>query len=181
VYPVDGHCLKLTLKGKRNIIENNLYGVDINPYAVEVTEFSLLLKLLEDEDEGTIKNFTHQHSQKILPNLKSNIKCGNSLIEIKFFDFMPDALDNDELLFRVKPFDWEKEFPDIMTNGGFDAIVGNPPYVRIQNMQRYSPEEIKYYQALDSKYVVAKKATIDKYFVFIQKASELLNPTGLLG
>ena len=181
VYQVDGEGLSFTLKGKRNIIENNLYGVDINPYAVEVTEFSLLLKLLEGEDEASVNNFIHQHSEKILPNLKSNIKCGNSLVDSKFFEFMPDALDDDNLLFSVKPFDWDEEFPDIMANGGFDAIVGNPPYVRIQNMQRYSPEEIKYYQASESQYTVAKKATIDKYFVFIQRAIELLNSTGLLG
>jgi len=181
VYEVDGKELTFTLKGKRDILENNLYGVDINPYAVEVTEFSLLLKLLEGEDEATVNNFIHQYSGKILPNLKSNIKCGNSLVDSKFYDFMPDALENDELLFNVKPFDWGEEFADIMANGGFDAIVGNPPYVRIQNMQKYSPEEIKYYQSSDSQYTVAKKATIDKYFVFIQRAIELLNPTGVLG
>ncbi len=181
IYQIDGEGLSFTLKGKRNIIENNLYGVDINPYAVEVTEFSLLLKLLEGEDEASVNNFIHQHSDKILPNLKSNIKCGNSLVDSKFFEFMPDALDDDRLLFSVKPFDWDEEFPDIMAKGGFDAIVGNPPYVRIQNMQKYSPEEIKYYQASNSQYAVAKKATIDKYFVFIQRAVELLNPSGLLG
>lgn len=181
VYQVDGEGLTFTLKGKRNILENNLYGIDINPYAAEVTEFSLLLKLLEGEDEASVNNFIHQHSKKVLPNLKSNIKCGNSLVDSKFFDFMPEALDNDELLFSVKPFDWDEEFAEIMVNGGFDAIVGNPPYVRIQNMQRYSPEEIKYYQAVDSQYTVAKKATIDKYFVFIQRAVDLLNPAGLLG
>jgi len=181
VYEVDGEGLIFTLKGKRNILENNLYGVDINPYAVEVTEFSLLLKLLEGEDEASVNNFIHQHSEKILPNLKSNIKCGNSLVDSKFFNFMPEALDDDGLLFKVKPFDWKEEFPNIMANGGFDAIVGNPPYVRIQNMQRYSSEEIKYYKASDSQYNVAKKATIDKYFVFVQRAIELLNPTGLLG
>ncbi|MBN2285452.1 MAG: N-6 DNA methylase [Tissierellales bacterium] len=181
IYQIDGEGLSFTLKGKRNIIENNLYGVDINPYAVEVTEFSLLLKLLEGEDEASVNNFIHQHSGKILPNLKSNIKCGNSLVDSKFFEFMPDALDDDRLLFSVKPFDWDEEFSDIMAKGGFDAIVGNPPYVRIQNMQKYSPEEIKYYQASDSQYSVAKKATIDKYFVFIQRAVELLNASGLLG
>jgi len=181
VYQVDGEGLTFTLKGKRNILEKNLYGVDINPYAVEVTEFSLLLKLLEGEDEASVNNFIHQHSEKILPNLKSNIKCGNSLVDSKFFDFMPEALDDDELLFSVKPFDWNEEFPNIMANGGFDAIVGNPPYVRIQNMQRYNPAEIKYYQSLNSQYPVAKKATIDKYFVFIQRAIDLLNPAGLLG
>lgn len=181
VHKVDGEGLTFTLKGKRNILENNLYGLDINPYALEVTEFSLLLKLLEGEDEASVNNFIHQHSEKILPNLKSNIKCGNSLVDNKFFEFMPEALDNDELLFKVKPFDWKTEYPEIIEKGGFDAIIGNPPYVRIQNMQRYSPEEIKYYQSSKSEYTVAKKATIDKYFVFIQRAIELLNPKGLLG
>lgn len=181
VYEADGEGLTFTLKGKRDILENNLYGVDINPYAVEVTEFSLLLKLLEGEDEATVNNYIHQHSGKVLPNLKSNIKCGNSLVDSKFFDFMPDALEDDELLFDIKPFDWDGEFTDIMANGGFDAIVGNPPYVRIQNMQKYIPEETKYYQSADSQYTVAKKATIDKYFVFIQRALGLLNPSGLLG
>lgn len=181
VYKVDGDSLSFTLKGKRNIIENNLYGVDINPYAVEVTEFSLLLKLLEGEDEASVNNFVHQHSKKILPSLKSSIKCGNSLVDSKFHGFMPEALDDDNLLFSINTFDWDEEFPSIMAKGGFDAIIGNPPYVRIQNMQRYSPEEIKYYQASDSQYTVAKNATIDKYFVFIQRASVLLNSTGLLG
>lgn len=181
VYEIDGQGLALTLKAKRNILENNLYGVDINPYAVEVTEFSLLLKLLEDENEATVNNFIHQHSGKILPSIKMNIKCGNSLVDSKFFDFSPNALDNDALLFNVKPFDWDQEFAEIMDNDGFNAIVGNPPYVRIQNMRKYSPEEIKYYQSTVSNYTVAKKATIDKYFVFIQRALELLNPSGLLG
>lgn len=181
VYEADGVGLIFTLKGKRDIVEKCLYGVDINPYAVEVTEFSLLLKLLEGEDEASVNNFIHQHSAKILPNLKSNVKCGNSLVDSKFYKFMPNALEDDMLLFSIKPFDWNVEFPEIMAKGGFDAIVGNPPYVRIQNMQRFSPEEINYYQASDSQYTVAKKATIDKYFVFIQRAIELLNNSGLLG
>ncbi|RHW41946.1 endonuclease [Neobacillus notoginsengisoli] len=173
--------LALTLKAKRNILENNLFGVDINPYAVEVSEFSLLLKLLEGEDEASVNNFIHEHSEKVLPNLKSNIKFGNSLVDGKFFNFMPEALHDDEVLFNVNPFEWKEEFPHIMKSGGFDAIVGNPPYVRIQNMKRYSPEELKYYQSQDSEYTVAKKDTVDKYFVFIERAINLLKPTGLLG
>lgn len=180
-YQAEGKGLTFTLKGKRNILENNLYGIDINPYAVEVTVFSLLLKVLEDEDNATIENFMQQHSEKILPNLKTNIKCGNSLVDNKFFDFLPEALDDDELLFKVKPFDWEVEYPDIMKKGGFNAIIGNPPYVRIQNMQKYNPDEIKYYKSTESQYTVAKKATIDKYFVFIERALELINSTGFLG
>lgn len=181
VYEANGKGLTFTLKGKREILEKNLFGVDINPYAVEVTEFSLLLKLLEGEDEVTVNNFIHQHSSKILPNLKSNIKSGNSLVNSKFFDFLPDTLENDRLLFNVKPFDWDKEFTNIFERGGFDAIVGNPPYVRIQNMQKYIPEETRFYKSVESNYTVAKKATIDKYFIFIQRALELLNPLGLLG
>lgn len=173
--------LIFTLKAKRDILENNIFGVDINPYAVEVTEFSLLLKLLEGEKEATINNFIQQNSKKVLPDLRSSIKCGNSLVDSKFFNLFPEALTNDDVLFRVRPFDWNTEYKQIMINGGFDAIIGNPPYVRIQNMKKYSPEEIKYFQSPLSKYEVAKKATVDKYFVFIQRALELLNPTGFLG
>lgn len=178
---IDDTSFTLTLKAKRNILEQNLFGVDINPYAAEVTEFSLLLKLLEGENEATVNNFINQHSEKILPNLKGNIKCGNSLVDSAFFEFEPDALENDQLLYNVKPFDWNTEFPFLKETNGFDAIIGNPPYVRIQNLVKYAPEEIKYYQSELSGFSVAKKETIDKYYVFIQRAVALLNNNGFLG
>ncbi|EAG9585374.1 endonuclease, partial [Listeria monocytogenes] len=174
VYRMNDNEIVFTLKAKREILENNIFGGDINPYAVEVTEFSLLLKLLEGENESTINDFIQCHDERVLPNLKSNIRCGNSLVDNKFYDFMPNVLNEDELLYKIKPFDWNEEFPEIMSKGGFDAIIGNPPYVRIQNMKKYSPEEIAYYK---SGYTVAKKATIDKYFVFIQRALGLLKET----
>lgn len=175
------HTCALTLKAKRLILENNIYGVDINPYAVEVTEFSLLLKLLEGENGVTIGSFINQYIGKILPDLANNIKCGNSLVDDKFFTFLPDALENNELLFRVRPFEWTEEFPFLNETNGFDAIVGNPPYVRIQNLVKYAPEEIKYYQHSISGYSVASNETIDKYYVFIQRAVALLNSKGYLG
>lgn len=178
---IDDTSFTLTLKAKRNILEQNLFGIDINPYAAEVTEFSLLLKLLEGENEATVNNFINQHSEKILPNLKGNIKCGNSLVDSAFFEFEPDALENDQLLYNVKPFDWNIEFPFLKETNGFDAIIGNPPYVRIQNLVKYAPEEIKYYQSELSGFSVAKKETIDKYYVFIQRAVALLNSNGFLG
>jgi type I restriction-modification system DNA methylase subunit len=181
IYKTTNGTIALTLKAKRNVLEKNIYGVDINPYAVEVTEFSLLLKLLEGESGPSIDHFINEHEDKVLPNLSSNVKCGNSLVDSKFFDFIPSAIHDDKLLYKVKPFDWESEFPFLTNSGGFDAIVGNPPYVRIQNLVRYSPEEIKYYQDDLSGYAVAKKETIDKYYVFIQRAISLLNMTGYLG
>lgn len=181
IYQADETTFALTLKAKRNILEQNIFGVDINPYATEVSEFSLLLKLLEGENKATVDNFINQYSEKVLPNLKGNIKCGNSLVDSKFFEFIPEAIENNQLLYNVKPFDWDKEFPFVKENNGFDAIIGNPPYVRIQNLVKYAPEEIKYYQSSISGYSVAKKETIDKYYVFIQRAISLLNENGLLG
>lgn len=171
----------LTLRAKRNVIEQSIFGVDINPYATEVTEFSLLLKLLEGESGASIDHFIGQYETKVLPSLQNNIKCGNSLVDSKFFEFMPEAIEDDRILFKVKPFDWNLEFPFLDDTNGFDAIVGNPPYVRIQNLVKYSPDEVKYYQSELSGFAVAKKETIDKYYVFIQRAIGLLNPTGFLG
>lgn len=181
IYQLNETTFALTLKAKRNILAQNIYGVDINPYATEVSEFSLLLKLLEGENKATVDNFINQHAEKVLPSLKENIKCGNSLVDSKFFEFMPDALENDQLLHNVKPFDWEIEFPFLEETKGFDAIIGNPPYVRIQNLVRYAPEEVKYYRSPISGYSVAQKETIDKYYVFIQRGVDLLRDSGLLG
>jgi methylase of polypeptide subunit release factors len=171
----------LTLQSKRRILEHNIYGVDINPYAVEVSEFSLLLKLLEGESASSVEHYIAQNEGQILPDLEDNIKCGNSLVDDHFFQFMPEAIDKDELLVKLKPFNWNEEFPFLNERHGFDAIVGNPPYVRIQNLVKYIPEEIKYYQNALSGYGVASKETIDKYYVFIQRAISLLNSTGYLG
>ena len=181
VYKNDDSTYILTLKGKRDILENNIYGVDINPYAKEVSEFSLLLKLLEGENEATVNNFLNQYEDKLLPSLRNNIKCGNSLVDSKFYEFLPEAVEDDTILFRVNPFDWEVEFPFLKTKNGFDAIIGNPPYVRIQNLVKYAPEEILYYQSSQSGFGVAKKETIDKYYVFVQRAIALLNSRGYLG
>ncbi|GLU43280.1 Eco57I restriction-modification methylase domain-containing protein [Allomuricauda sp. NBRC 101325] len=181
IYELPNNAFGLTLKAKRNVIEQSIYGVDINPYATEVTEFSLLLKLLEGESGASIDHFIGQYATKVLPTLLDNIKCGNSLVDEKFYEFMPEAMEDDYLLFRVKPFEWNTEFPFLNETNGFDAIIGNPPYVRIQNLVKFSPEEVKYYQDDVSGFGVAKKDTIDKYYVFIQQAIALLNPTGFLG
>ena len=171
----------LTLKAKQLFLVGNIYGVDINPYAVEVTKFSLLLKLLENENAASIENYLAKYKQKVLPSLDDNIKTGNSLVDEKYFEFNPDAIHDDILLYKVKPFNWKDEFPFLEKTNGFDAIVGNPPYIRIQNMVKYQAEEIKYYQSAISGFTVAETDTFDKYYLFIQRAISLLNPNGVLG
>lgn len=181
IYQKFDGTFQLTLKAKQLILTSCIYGVDINPYAVEVSKFSLLLKILEDENKGTINDYLIKYKQKVLPNLNDNIKCGNSLIDNSYFDFQAEALNDDELLFKLKPFNFIDEFPFLNESKGFDAIVGNPPYVQIQNIVKYSKEEIKYYQSSSSGYTVSSKDTFDKYYLFIQRSINLLNENGTLG
>ncbi len=181
IYEISQNTMALTLKAKRSILQKNIFGVDINPYATEVTQFSLLLKLLEGENATTVDHFINLNGEKALPDLSHNIKCGNSLVDNSFFEFDPKAIDNNDLLFKVKPFNWGSEYPFLHETGGFDAIVGNPPYVRIQNLIKYAPQEAKYYQSDLSGFLVAKKETFDKYYLFIQKAVGLLKTNGFLG
>ncbi len=171
----------LTLRVRHEILLNQVYGVDINPYAVEVTKFSLFLKLLENENIGSVTHFLQHHGRRILPSLDQNIKTGNSLIDDAYFTFAPEAIDNDDLLYKTKPFNWQAEFPFLTASGGFSAIVGNPPYVRIQNMVKYLSAEIKFYQHRSAGYTVAQSDTFDKYYLFIQRAVQLLQVEGRLG
>ncbi|MEZ2443348.1 N-6 DNA methylase [Chitinophaga sp. RCC_12] len=171
----------LTLKGRHAVLLNQIYGVDINPYAVEVTKFSLFLKLLENENAGSVNQFLTNSGQKVLPSIDDHIKTGNSLVDETYFTFDSTAVANNELLYKVKPFNWHTEFPFLKDQGGFDAIVGNPPYVRIQHMAKYLAEEIKFYKHPTAGYTVAKSNTFDKYYLFIERAVRLLKPEGRLG
>ena len=104
--------------------------MDIDPQAVEVTKLSLLLKVLEGESEESIANQLRWFHQRALPDLGDNIKCGNSLIEPDFYEGgQTDVLDEEER-WRVNAFDWRAEFPAVFMAGGFDAVIGNPPYGR---------------------------------------------------
>lgn len=171
----------LSLSEKHTILTDNIFGVDINPYAVEVAHFSLLLRLIESENAVSIQSFLDSTGEKVLPNLDENIKCGNSLLDDSYFEFDEEAEDNDELLFKLNPFNWVDEFPFLEKDKGFNAIVGNPPYVRIQNFVKYSPEEIEYYRSKLSPYTYSKKDLFDKYYLFIERAINLLCEGGRVG
>ena len=119
---------KLTIAERKIILLDNIYGVDIDPQAVEVTKLSLLLKVLEGESEQTIQPFLRLFQQRALPDLGANIKCGNSLIGPDFYQQQNLPLMSDDDRLGVNVFDWDAEFPEIMKSGGFDVVIGNPPY-----------------------------------------------------
>ncbi|MCO0598513.1 Eco57I restriction-modification methylase domain-containing protein [Peribacillus butanolivorans] len=171
----------LNLLEKQNILLNNIYGVDIDSQAVEVTQFSLLLKVLEDESDIALEYLLNHHKLKALPNLKGNIVFGNSLVDYKFYDLEYYNDLSEEVLYKVNPFNWETEFVEIFEDGGFDAIIGNPPYIRIQNMMKYSSEEVQYYRSSVAGYKCAEHENFDKYSLFLERSLALLKPSGMLG
>lgn len=151
---------RLTIREKKRILTNNIYGVDIDVNAVEVTKLSLLLKVLEDENKDVLEQQQKLYQEKVLPNLSYNIKCGNSLIGTDILE--QQELEHDELL-RLNPFNWEHEFPLVFANGGFDAVIGNPPYVSIETIDDTSK---KYYQKNYKTFV--RRA--DLYSVFLENS-----------
>jgi len=174
IFQAQGGEWKLTTEERKRILLNNIYGVDIDPSAVEVTKLSLHLKVLEGESEETLSKQLKLFQERALPDLGENIKCGNSLIG---YDEQTTLLDGDERD-RVNAFDWGAEFSEIMGRWGFDAVIGNPPYIRIQAMKQWAPLEVEYYK---EHYEAAKKGNYDIYVVFVEKGLSLLNERGLLG
>ncbi len=162
---------RLTISERKRILTTHIFGVDIDRQAVEVTKLSLLLKALEGENDASLTQQMQLFQERALPNLSNNIKCGNSLIGPDYFSGMlfPDS----EELSRINPFDWKAEFPEAMDAGGFDAIIGNPPYVRQEGLVNYK----KYIQ----KHFKSYQSTADLYVYFIEKGHCLLNLNGLFG
>ncbi|AKB51789.1 hypothetical protein MSBRW_2536 [Methanosarcina barkeri str. Wiesmoor] len=171
----------LRLEEKCKILLNNIFGVDIDSQAVEVTKFGLLLKTLENVNSSVVATLSTRSRTGVLPKLSKNIICGNSLVDSNYFYFEPKAKVQENIYYRVNPFDWNNEFKDVIEKGGFDVIIGNPPYVRIQNIVKYSPKEVEYYKSKYSPFVTANKDNIDKYYLFIERAKYLLNSEGILG
>ncbi len=161
----------LTSAEKKRILLNNIFGVDLDSNAVEVTKLSLLIKCLEGETDASIQQQLSIWHERVLPTLENNIKNGNSLIDT---DFYSSEL---ELGFErsIKPFNWNKSFSLVFDDGGFDIIIGNPPYVMLQNLEK---REVFEYSA--KKYKSAKYK-IDTYQLFIERSITLLRENGLLG
>jgi adenine-specific DNA-methyltransferase len=134
---------------------------------VEVTRFSLSLKALEDTRHDELLEEWSLFKMTVLPDLRDNIKCGNSLIGNDYFanQLIPDMAE----LTRVNPFDWKREFSEIMANGGFDVVIGNPPYGAA-----LSDEQRAYFQLIFRD----ESKALDSYELFLLKSGRLLNQNG---
>jgi type I restriction-modification system DNA methylase subunit len=177
IYKGSNNEWHLTIREKKRILLNNIYGVDIDHQAVEVTKLSLLLKVLEGENKDVLEAQQKLYKERALPNLEDNIKCGNSLIGPEIYDISKLDL-TDEDIKRINAFDWGIEFKSIMDNGGFDSVIGNPPYIRIQAMKEWAPIEVEQYKR---NYNSASKGNYDIYVVFVERVLQLLNGNGHLG
>jgi len=207
----------LTTAEKKRILLNNIYGVDIDVNAVEVTKLSLLLKCMEGETETTINHQFELWNERVLPTLDNNIKCGNSLVDEDFYGLQLDFGEEK----KIKPFNWQKAFPEVFNRrvekkeddlkaiankakehakkameyaselenkltaltepesnykkGGFDVVIGNPPYVMLQNLEIREVFDYTLRKFSSAKY------KIDTYQLFTEQSIKLLKNDGFLG
>lgn len=222
----------LNTNEKKRILLNNIFGVDIDVNAVEVTKLSLLLKCMEGETEASINHQLKMFNERILPDLEKNIKCGNSLIDTDFYasqlDFGDENLPAGKAG-KIKPFNWQREFPEVFKDrmedvnikeelktiahqakthakkaleysselvdklellhepkanyqriikGGFDVVIGNPPYVTIGGKEDtlFLKQEVDY---LLSRYI-SNQYKPNLYAFFYEKGLFLLKENGLI-
>ena len=168
VYQGKGGQWFLTTAEKKRILLSNIYGVDIDSQAVEVTKLNLLLCMLENENQGTIDSQLKMWHERALPDLGDNIKCGNSLIGPDFYQGEQMSLFDEEARHRINAFDWPAEFPNVFDprlpagRHGFDAVIGNPPWGAA-----FSDQELAY---LRNTYARVVDRMVDSYIYFIDRA-----------
>lgn len=147
---------KLPFEIKRKVLLNCVFGIDKDYNAVEATKFGLLLKLLESEDVNSTNK-----TKPVLPDLSENIFFGNSLLNPKQVEKKNQT--------EINPFDFSKLH--------FDVIVGNPPYMKLEDMKNITPLELPLYK---NNFTSAYKQ-FDKYFLFLEQGLNLLTNDGVLG
>lgn len=162
LYEVSDSVYRLDFNIKKEILTNCLYGIDIDYNAVEIARFSLMVRLLEEEVKGTLPD-----GQKILPDLDINIIHGNSIVSS---NFIPT---NDSELTKTVPLDWDAaRLPE-----GFDLVIGNPPYLKTEEMKDENIGEFNYLKAnFDTPY-----KQFDKYFLFIEVGLRKTKADGFIG
>jgi len=173
--------LLLNLKGKQAILNNCIYGIDIDAEAVEVARMSLALKLIDNEDSPEDSTKIGLFGKQILNRIGLNIVCGNSIVDEQVYKEYPEILNDDEQLFKTNAFDWsnETQFKKVFQNRkGFDFIVGNPPYVEVKHFNKEMPYMHSF---IKDKYDTTDNGKIDLAVPFIEKGLSVLNPKGRLG
>lgn len=155
---------------KKQILLNNIFGVDIDDQAVEVTKLSLLIKCLENETLASVKNQMGMFKERVLPTLDHNILCGNSLVSPDFYEGSLFLTAKEQR--KVNVFDWKQGFPNVFKEGGFDIVIGNPPYGA-----NFGDEVKKYVK----NHYPTSDIELESYLLFIEKAIYLLKTEGLLG
>ena len=157
----------------RSVLTNNIFGVDINPESVEITKLALWLRTALPD--------------RPLSVLDDNIRCGNSLVGPDFYARNEPTLElfDDEKREQINAFDWRETFPAVFARGGFDCVVGNPPYVKLQHMKKAQPE-VSYYLAKAKegtcpRFVSTQTGNFDLYLPFIERGLSLLGAKGRMG
>lgn len=149
-----------------DILRDNIYGVDINPASVEIAKLALWLHTAR--------------AAAPLSSLQHTIRIGNSLVSEDFWAGRQRTPDAEE---RVRSFEWRAAFPEVWPNdpeGGFDIVLGNPPYVKLQNLMKVDPDVVAYLQAQRGAdtYASTQTGNFDIYLPFIEKGLRLLRPGG---
>lgn len=155
---LDAH-FKVISNVEEKILTENLYGVDLDPQAVEITILNLSLKAVK--------------TRKKLPFMGDHIKCGNSIISEPVEKMMEQF---GERWKEKRSFEWRKEFTEIFAQGGFDVVVANPPYYNVQTIK--DPLEKQW---LEKNFKNVFTGESDIHYFFYVRGIELLKPQGLLG
>ena len=158
---------RLTTTERKRILLEHIYGVDIDTQAVEVTKLSLLLKMLEGESDQTLISQLKLFHERVLPDLERNIQCGNSLVGPDFYEGRLDL--DEDIEHQINAFDWLNCFPSVFKAGGFDAVIGNPPWG--SNIDDY----LLYFH---QRYPATTQQHTDSFKLFIEKSLSLLLPSG---
>ncbi|NLU84713.1 DNA methyltransferase [Rhodococcus sp. HNM0569] len=159
---------------RAELVKTHLFGIDIDGAAVEVTRLSLLLAIIGED------SFDSTQANNLLPDLGHNVIAGNSVVREDFDRLVPEAASVPFRRASVLPTNLAKAFGDKYPARGFDAIVGNPPYVRIQILSAFMPDQLTYLRNPSSGYSAPSAHSFDLSLVFMERALTLLAPTGRL-
>lgn len=154
------------------LLRDNIYGVDINPASVEIAQLALWLHTARADQP--------------LSSLDETVRCGNTLVTEAFYTGIQLGLYDETRRERINAFDWRSAFPAVAARGGFDAVVGNPPYVKLQNFRPAYPDVAEYLVrgrpgVAAPPYASTRTGNFDLYLPFIEQGLAMLNANGRLG